>query len=158
MVARAAVTTGSAPVTNVVGYFSPSHDSYGRIGVGLSSITAADATDLKVVGAYGGLGRSKPFFTVIYGNTNCDPAQAIVFGPFYSDAQGRATVNVTVPVPAAVGTAAAALAGAGSVSVRIGDTAADIDRDGKTGPTDVVAVPGTPAIGLVECNDQPVTG
>lgn len=48
------------------------------------------------------------------------------------------------------------VAGTMSVSVRMADTAADLDQDGRTGPTDVVAVAGQPAIGLVDCDTTPI--
>ncbi len=84
------------------------------------------------------------------GNTVCDPAQAFPLGPFTTDRCGCARFTTTAPAPAAVD-----VGNAGTVSVRIGDDATDQDGDGFTGPIDVVAVPGQPSIGLVECSTRP---
>ena len=117
---------------------------------GRSQFVSTNAGALEVYGQYAGLPANSPFFTVIYGNGNCDPAQAFPVGPFYTDANGRATFAANVPLPATVN-----VGQTGSASVRMGDTLMDIDKDGKVGPTDVVAVPGTPSIGLVECDYNP---
>lgn len=124
-------------------------DFYHRL-LGTSLISQA-GTNAQVYGRYAGLGRNRAYFTVAYGNTNCDPAQAFPIGPFYTDARGRATFAASVPL-------AVDLGGTGSVSVRRGDNATDIDGDGLTGPTDVVAVPGQPGIGLIECDSNPAVG
>lgn len=128
----------------VLGYFTQNLRGY--------SLFTQDPTTqtITVKGAYRGLAPNSPYFTVVYGNRNCDPAKAFPIGPFFSNARGRATVNLTsTPAPFDLGS------GTMSASVRIGDTAADIDKDGKLGPTDVVAVAGQPSIGLVECNTSP---
>lgn len=73
-----------------------------------------------------------------------------------TNSRGRARLAASVPRPAGVDFGAT-----GSVSVRIADTdrrgnPTDQDKDGLTGPTDVVAVPGKPRIGLVECDRRPL--
>lgn len=112
-------------------------------------IVTPDGTTALVYGAYSRLAKNRAYFTVAYGNGVCDPAQAFPVGPFTTDNRGRATLAAAVPLNGV------SLAGSGSVSVRIGDDATDQDGDGKTGPTDVVAVPGMPKIGLVECDRSP---
>lgn len=119
--------------------------------LGISRFRAsADGTQVTVHGRYALLAPNSSYFTVIYANAVCDPAQAFPVGPFTTDSRGIGRLDTTVPtkIPGLV-------AGTRSVSVRIGDTAADLDGDGKTGPTDVVAVPGQPSIGLVECDSVP---
>jgi hypothetical protein len=107
---------------------------------------------IAISGRYTHLIPGNSYFTVIYANGNCDPAQAFPVGPFTADANGNAALDTTVPT-------AVLVSGTKSMSVRRADTQYDEDGDGKTGPTDVVAVPGQPSIGLVECDATPqVTG
>lgn len=117
--------------------------------LGISHFTQRGAT-VRVRGAYALLAPVSAYFTVVYGNTVCDPAQAFPIGPFYTNAQGfgRISQSATTTIPGLV-------AGTMSISVRRGDDSTDIDGDGLFGPTDVVAVPGTPSIGLIECNSAP---
>lgn len=89
------------------------------------------------------------YFTVAYGNTDCDPAQAAPAGPVFADRSGRATLVTTIS------TGAADIAASGSVSVRMADTAADIDGDGIKGSIDVVAKVGEPEVGLIQCDTSP---
>lgn len=117
--------------------------------LGVSIFTQASPTTIRLQGSYSRLIAGAPYFSVIYGNTNCDPAQAFVIGPFFADRHGRANVDITMAGTNIV-------AGTGSISVRHGDDATDQDRDGKTGPTDVVAIPGQPSVGLVECDNAPL--
>lgn len=116
---------------------------------GVSRFTQRGST-VRVRGAYAFLKPSSAYFTVVYGNSICDPAQAFPIGPFYTNTQGFGTINqsATTTIPNLV-------AGTMSISVRRGDDSTDIDGDGLFGPTDVVAVPGNPSIGLIECNGAP---
>jgi len=118
--------------------------------LGVSVFTQAGVGQIRVQGSYSRLVPGAPYFTVIYGNTICDPAQAFPVGPFYASSRGTLRVDTTVASPIAP------VRGTGSVSVRHGDTAADLDGDGKVGPTDVVAVAGQPSVGLVECDNAPL--
>ena len=115
-----------------------------------ASAFAQSGTNIAVNGAYFFLRPNRSYFTVIYANGNCDPAQAFPVGPFTTDQWGRGVLSTSVTG------AASLVAGTKSVSVRRGDDNTDIDKDGKTGPTDVVAVPGKPGIGLIECDGAPV--
>lgn len=115
---------------------------------GVSVFRQTDTT-VKVNGFYFGLPANRSFFTVAYANNVCDPAQAFPVGPFYTNARGFGRLSTSVPAPAGI------VAGTDSISVRRGDDATDIDRDTLVGPTDVVAVPGQPSIGLVECDSGP---
>lgn len=116
-----------------------------------SSEFVQSGSNIDVYGQYRGLDKSRAFFTVIYANKNCDPAQAFPVGPFTTDSHGRALFAAQVPGNGVQ------VSGTMSVSVRYADTDrngnfTDQDGDNKTGPTDVVAVPGSPTIGLRECN------
>ena len=102
-----------------------------------------------VTGQYAGLVAGNSYFTVIYGNANCDPAQAFPVGPFTAGQLGTSSLDTTV-------VSAVPVRGTRSMSVRMADTSADLDGDGKTGPSDVVAVAGQPQIGLIECDTTPV--
>ncbi len=115
--------------------------------LGYSKFTQS-GTSITVDGSYTRLRPNRSYFTVIYGNKNCDPAQAFPVGPFTTDGKGRATLNMTVAATVPV-------SGTQSMSVRRGDNNTDIDNDGKLGPSDVVAVPGSPSVGLIECNRHP---
>ncbi len=137
------LTTVGSPGPVVVGTF------HKKLAGTSAFVVTPDATTALVYGAYAKLGRNRAYFTVAYGNAVCDPAQEFPVGPFTTDAKGRGTLAAAVPLNGV------SLAGSGSVSVRIGDDATDQDKDGKTGPTDVVAVPGQPKIGLVECDKHP---
>jgi hypothetical protein len=117
--------------------------------IGTSIFTQTSPTTVRLQGSYTHLIPGAPYFSVIYANKNCDPAQAFPIGPFFANAHGNAQVDLTVTGPAPV-------SGTMSVSVRHGDDATDQDHDGKLGPTDVVAVPGQPSIGLVECDNAPL--
>ena len=117
--------------------------------LGYSVFEQPDNASIRTVGQYLFLRPGQSYFTVIYANGNCDPAQAFPVGPFVADKYGRGRINVLTPSTVPVG-------GTGSISVRRGDNASDIDGDGKTGPSDVVAVPGKPYIGLIECDRHPV--
>ncbi|MDQ6849145.1 MAG: hypothetical protein M3070_04015 [Actinomycetota bacterium] len=108
-----------------------------------------DGSAITVTGLYRGLRPQHAYFTVVYSNGNCDPAQAFPVGPFYTDGKGRGALNTTVTG------AAGLVAGTMSMSVRRGDNNSDIDHDKLLGPTDVVAVPGKPRIGLIECQGNP---
>lgn len=144
-----AVVALALPLT-VIG--SPPDAVFGTFSRNLAGASSFVQTgsNVAVYGLYAGLKRNTSYFTVVYGNGNCDPAQAFPVGPFVTDKLGRAALAASVALPAVVD-----LGLTGSVSVRRGDTNADLDGDGLTGPTDVVAVPGTPSIGLVECDRSP---
>lgn len=107
-------------------------------------------TVVTVAGSYSGLKPGHSYFTVVYGNGNCDPAAAFPVGPFVANAAGAATLSATLTAPAGL------VAGTMSMSVRRGDSQMDRDHDGKLGPSDVVAIPGHPKVGLIECNYHPV--
>ena len=145
----AAVLTLASPLT-VIG--TPADLAIGTFHRNLygTSVFVAAGSSVNVYGTYAGLKRNSAYFTVMYGNKICAPAQAFPVGPFITDANGFATLAANVTLPAAVDVGAP-----GSVSVRRGDDATDQDGDGKTGPSDVVAVPGKPGIGLVECDSNP---
>lgn len=117
--------------------------------IGTSIFTQISATSIRLQGSYQRLIPGAPYFSVLYGNTTCDPAQAFPVGPFFADRRGQVQVSITV-------TGTKIVATTGSISVRHGDDATDQDKDGKLGPTDVVAVPGQPSIGLVECDNAPL--
>lgn len=111
-----------------------------------ASVFRQTGTAITVNGAYVRLAPRSSFFTVIYANGNCDPAQAFPVGPFQTNRYGIGTLRMTVSG------AAGLVAGSKSISVRNGDDSTDRDGDGLTGPTDVVAVAGQPSVGLVECD------
>jgi len=119
-----------------------------------ASVFRQTGTTVSVNGLYGRLpGRlpaNRSFFTVAYANRQCDPAQAFPVGPFTTNRYGVGSLSTTVSGMAGL------VAGTRSVSVRRGDDATDIDQDGLIGPTDVVAVPGQPGIGLIECDANPL--
>jgi hypothetical protein len=114
------------------------------------SVFKQQATTIQVVGKYTGLKPNRPYFTVIYSNNICDPAQAFPIGPFFTDHHGNGWINQSVANPNGI-----SVGGTMSVSVRRGDNQSDIDHDGLLGPTDVVAVPGNPPIGLIHCDGRP---
>ena len=162
----AADASGSTPTTAVTGaWTSSSNPLYAPSLKGTSHfIEKGKSVTVHVVDF--GLTPNRAYFTVLYGNNNCDPAQAFPIGPFMSDAFGRITGHLTVQdTTGLTGGVVAATGGAngslGSISTRIGDTdqsgnPTDQDLDGKFGASDVVAVPGMPAIGLVQCDSAPV--
>ncbi len=117
--------------------------------LGVSRFTQ-HGSSVSVKGLYSGLTPGNSYYTVVYGNSNCDPAQAFPVGYFTAGRRGFTgfSMTTTTTIPNLV-------SGTMSMSVRMADTAADLDQDGLTGPTDVVAVAGTPSIGLVECNSHP---
>lgn len=128
---------------------------YSRSVVGASVFTAVPNQQVLVYGTYRNLTPGQSYFTVIYGNKVCDPAQAFPVGPFTADANGRGVLFSLVPLPAVVDVGLT-----GSVSVRFADADAagnptDVDNDGLTGTTDVIAVAGQPSIGLVRCDTRP---
>ena len=122
---------------------------YSRDVVGVS-VFKQQATTIQVVGRYAGLRPNHAYFTVIYANNVCDPAQAFPIGPFWTNRYGLGSINQSVANPNGV-----SVGGTMSVSVRRGDNQSDIDGDGLLGPTDVVAVPGQPSIGLIHCDTAP---
>lgn len=107
-------------------------------------------TSVTVTGSYSRLKPGHSYFTVVYGNGNCDPAAAFPVGPFVANSFGVATLSTTLTAPAGL------VAGTMSMSVRRGDSQMDRDHDGLLGPSDVVAIPGHPKVGLIECNYHPV--
>lgn len=113
-----------------------------------ASLFTQQSGAINVRGGYRNLLPGQSYFTVIYANNNCDPAQAFPVGPFTADNNGYASLNTTVATTVPV-------SGTMSMSVRRADSSIDEDRDGKAGITDVIAVAGQPAIGLVECNSHP---
>lgn len=116
------------------------------------SVFTEQGDSIRAQGRYSELKPRSPYFTVVYANRTCDPAQAFPVGPFITDRRGRGYLDQTAANPTGVNVGAAQ-----SISIRIGDTAADLDGDKKTGPTDVVAVAGQPSVGLVQCDTSPFT-
>ncbi len=153
MVAAVAVPLILAGSTGTANADTPStaRAVFSRNLLGASSF-AQSGTSIRVTGLYSGLKPNRAYFTVVYGNGICDPAQAFPVGPFWTNQNGIATLDTTVTAPAGL------VSGTMSMSVRRGDNQTDIDHDGKKGPTDVVAVPGQPSIGLIECNGHPTVG
>ena len=144
--------SGAAPQTAAIGLFSQNLR-------GVSTFVEEGST-IHLRGAYAGLNPKRSYFSVLYGNGNCDPAQAFPVGPFRVRGNGAGGADVVAPNPAAAGMPLIDVAKTGSISVRIGDTdrkgnPTDQDGDGNYGATDVVAVAGQPSIGLVECDTSP---
>lgn len=149
--ASATATSPSAtgPNASVIGHFKTAKVS------GYSHFYTK-GSQVRVISNLTNLTPGQGYFTVVYANKNCDPAQAIPTGPVVADASGKATLETTVNGPAA------GLKGAGSVSVRFADdgnvgapAGNDVDGDGIVGPIDVVAVPGQPSVGLLICDSNP---
>lgn len=141
--AHAAAPAATADGGSAVGQFSRHLFGYSKF--------VQSGTTIRVTGGYFFLTPNKAYFTVIYGNKKCDPAQAFPVGPFTTNQYGFAILDTTVTAPTA-----GFVAGTMSVSVRRGDNKNDVDGDGITGPSDVIAVPGKPFIGLQECDRAPV--
>ena len=121
------------------------------------SLFTNDGSNIDLRGVQSNLNNRRTYFSVIYGNGNCDPAQAFPISIGSPNRQGVVRFNTSAPNPKAI-----PVGGIGSVSVRFAATDAqgnptDQDGDGKTGPTDVVAVAGQPSIGLVQCDQSPFT-
>ena len=120
-----------------------------------NSVFVQSGNTVRLIGVYSDLVPGQAYFSVIYGNGQCDPAQAFPVGPFTANGRGNASANLTATLPANV-----TVSGTMSISIRRGDVRkgvnTDQDGDGKTGPTDVVAVPGKPGVGLVDCDYAPL--
>jgi hypothetical protein len=132
-----AIPTASAATRNIaLGVFHPEAKFLTLHGY---SYFTESAAGIRVQGKYSGLQNHQPYFTVIYGDNNCDPVSAFPIGPFYSNTAGQAHVDKTFPNPKGI-----QVSTTGSVSVR------HSTPQGK-----VIAVPGKPSIGLVECDSHP---
>ncbi len=105
---------------------------------------------ISVIGRYTHLIPGNSYYTVIYANNDCDPAQALPVGPFTADGAGNSSLTATVAT-------AVPVAGTESMSVRRAATQYDVKANGQPYPAGaVVAVPGQPSIGLIECDATPL--
>ena len=121
------------------------------------SLFTNDGSNIDLRGVQSNLNNRRSYFSVIYGNGNCDPAQAFPVAIGSPNRQGVVRFSTSAPNPNGI-----MVGGTGSVSVRIADTDAngnptDQDGDGIKGAGDVVAVPGNPSVGLVQCDQSPFT-
>jgi hypothetical protein len=114
---------------------------------GFSSWNDICADRIRVTGDYSGLAPQGYYYVSLNFNANCDPAQQFVVGPFRADRHGKVTYAKTVPAGTVdVGAAT-------SIALRHAEgTGRDLDGDGLTGKNDVVAVAGSPLLGLADCD------